>query len=256
MNKISAVIITKNEGRNIRRCLESLQGVADEILIYDSGSTDDTRTIASEYDVQVELVLWEGYAATKNKANAAARYDHILSIDADEALSDKLKENIIHAKANLSDAYSFNRLNNYCGKWIRHGGFYPDNKVRLFNRKNATWEGDSVHEVLRLRDPGSTGQVIQHIQHLEGDLFHYSYYTIEEHVARANKYSALAAERIAASGNASISKMLFNPWWRFVKTYLLKGGFRDGFYGFCFCAITSIEVFLKYAKALAIRKNG
>ena len=249
MNKISAVIITKNEGRNIRRCLESLQGVADEVLIYDSGSTDDTRTIASEYDVQVELVLWEGYAATKNKANAAAKYDHILSIDADEALSEKLRENIIKAKAKLSDACSFNRLNNYCGRWIRHGGFYPDTKVRLFNRKKAQWEGDSVHEELRLGD-------IQHVQHIEGDLLHYSYYTIEEHVTRANRYSTLAAERIAASGNASISKMLFNSWWRFIKTYLIRGGFRDGFYGFCFCAITSIEVFLKYAKALAIRKNG
>ena len=243
--KISAVIITLNEAENIERCINSVKDVADEILVFDSGSTDNTKVLAENSGAKVIDIDWEGYAATKNKAIALASFDYILSLDADEALSEELAGHIKKGKPTLSKAYSFNRLNNYCGKWIKHGGFYPDKKVRLFNRNSARWKGDFVHETLEIDNNVE-------IKHLKGDLLHYSYVSIEDHLKRAHKYAELAAQRMAAEGKGKFANVIINPLFRFFKTYFLKAGFLDGKYGLYLSGITAYEVYLKYAKAVGL----
>lgn len=250
MPKISAVIITRNEERNIGRCLDSLKGMVDEILIVDSFSTDRTREIAENEGAKFIEKEWLGYSATKNWANDQAAHPYVLSLDADEALSPELQTSLKRIKENLSGAYSFNRLTNYCGTWIKHSGWYPDAKIRLFPKEKARWVGEFVHETLQI-DPG------QGKTHLSGDLFHYSYYEIREHIARANKYSDLAAQQIVNKGKSNLLiKCLVNPYFRFWKHYILKGGILDGFYGLVISMVASFEVFLKYSKAYSIsRKN-
>ena len=171
MDTISAVIITHNEERNIGRCLESLRGVADEVIVVDSGSTDATEAICVAAGARFVRHDWEGYSGQKNYANGLASHPWLLSIDADEALSPQLRESILRLKEKGFDAetvYSMNRLTNYCGRWIRHCGWYPDACVRLWHTGVATWDG-LVHEELRY----STN--VRHAK-VEGDLWHYSYY--------------------------------------------------------------------------------
>ena len=213
---ISAVIITKNEARNIERCLLSLRDIADEVIVVDSSSTDGTQDIARNLGARVVEMEWQGYAATKNAANDLATQDYILSLDADEALSDTLRSSLRKLSQarhtnQLQGTYSFNRLAYYCGQPIRHAGWYPDRKMRLFPKGKARWEGAFVHEELVADSDLSN-------THLEGDLLHYTYYTIAEHVARANKNSDLAAEQIAASSKSNL--LLRARWssrWRFFK---------------------------------------
>ena len=186
MPLLSVVIITFNEEKNITRCLESIVGVADEIVVVDSHSTDRTEAICKGYKVNFIPHDWDGYSATKNFANALAKYDWILSLDADEALSEKLKASILEIKKNERPiTASFNRLTNYCGSWIKHCGWYPDKKIRLFDRRITSWKG-SIHEEL-ITEP------FQDIQHLNGDCLHYSYYSHEEHYQQADRFSTLAA---------------------------------------------------------------
>lgn len=239
--KISAVIITLNEARNIARCLTSLQGLADEILVLDSGSEDNTVAVAKQLGATVIDTPWKGYAATKNKGHQLAQHSYILSLDADEALSAALKSSIIANKDRLVGAYSFNRLNNYCGSWIKHGGFYPDKKIRLFPKDQASWVGDYVHEQLLL-DKGTT------ITHLSGDLLHYSYYTHQEHEERLEKYAQLAAEKLHGKSGLA-AKQYLSPTWRFVQAYFLKGGFMDGKAGYHLARLTAKEVRRKYQLA-------
>ncbi|MTI29248.1 glycosyltransferase family 2 protein, partial [Cytophagales bacterium RKSG123] len=147
MKKISAVIITYNEEKNIQRCLESLKGVVDEIVVVDSLSTDNTKKICEKFDVHFIENPFEGHIEQKNYAMGCARNDYVLSLDADEALSPKLKESILKVKENwTADFYSFNRLNNYCGQWIRHSGWYPDKKIRLWDRRKGKWGGKNPHD--------------------------------------------------------------------------------------------------------------
>lgn len=241
---ISAVIITKNEERNIRRCLESLQGVADEIIVLDSHSTDGTKAICAEFGVRFVEQDWLGYATTKNQGNSLATHDFVLSLDADEALSPTLREAILAVKPKLENVYSFNRLTIYCGQEIRHCGWYPDRKPRLFRKGAAAWEGAYVHETL-------VPKADVPVQQLKGDLLHYSYYSIGEHVTRTNKYAELAAQRLVEGGKSGLLfKALFSPGFRFFKNYVLRLGFLDGFYGLVICTVSSWEVFLKYAKAI------
>ncbi len=239
--KISAVIITLNEARNIERCLRSLQDVADQVIVLDSGSKDGTVDLANNLGAKVIDTPWQGYAATKNHGHTLAEHPYILSLDADEALSDKLQASILAVKDNLQGAYSFNRLNNYCGTWIRHGGFYPDKKIRLFPKDQARWEGDHVHEILRV-DAGVP------VTHLAGDLLHYSYYDRSEHEARLEKYARLAAEKLRGRKGLA-AKQYLSPAWRFVQSYFLKGGFLDGKAGYHLCRLTAKEVKRKYQLA-------
>ncbi len=244
MTNLSAVIITLNEEKNIERCLRSLKPVVEEIVVMDSGSTDNTVQLSQSLGAKVISCAWKGYAETKNEGNRAASNNYILWLDADEVISEELAKNINAAKTNLSGAYTFNRLNNYCGKWIRHGGFYPDRKVRIFNRAEAQWKGDHVHEKLELQ----TGIKLSH---LEGDLLHYSYVSPAEHWQRMKKYSSLGAKQVAGKSFLfKFFKMLISPAFRFIRSFFFRAGFLDGFKGFLLSSITSIEVFEKYRKAM------
>jgi len=190
MNRISAVIITQNESRNIGRCLVSLKDIADEVVVVDSGSTDDTESICREMGATFQHHDWEGYSGQKNYAETLATGEWILSIDADEALSDELRESLLllkTSKAAADTVYSFCRLTNYCGTWIKHCGWYPDEKIRLWRKGICEWDG-VVHEELKFHTPVKR-------QHLNGDLLHYSYYSVEEHAARQVRYATLAAEK-------------------------------------------------------------
>lgn len=238
---ISAVIITLNEAQNIVRCLQSLQGVADEILVLDSGSEDDTPALAAQWGATVVNTVWEGYAATKNKGHQMAKYPYILSLDADEALSNRLQSSLLAVKQHLQGAYRFHRLNNYCGTWIRHGGFYPDTKIRLFPKTHAQWVGDHVHETLAV-------DAHLPVTFLQGDLLHYSYYTLSEHEKRLEQYARLAAEQLRGQPGLWW-KQAVSPAWRFFRSYVLQLGFLDGKAGFHLCRLTAKEVYRKYQLA-------
>lgn len=248
MRKLSAVIITHNEARNIKRCIASLQDVADEIVVVDSFSTDATPSICKGMNVHFHQREWKGYSKQKNYGNGLASNDWILSIDADEALSEELKSAIVSEKEHGKDFnYSFNRLTNYCGKWIHHSGWYPDTKVRMFNRTKNDWQGE-VHEKLTV-EPAS-------VKKLKGDLLHFSYHSVSDHVKRTDTYSTLGASELFEGGQkASMIKLLFNPWLKFNKMYFIKLGFLDGMAGFTIALITAYGTFLKYIKLYYLTKN-
>ena len=243
--KISAAIITYNEERNIQRCLESLQAVTDEIVVVDSFSTDRTKQICHQYDVKFIENHFAGHIQQKNFALEQTKYDMVLSLDADEAISQDLQNSILEIKEkpeNVTLAYSVNRLTNYCGKWIYHCGWYPDRKIRLWNRKSGKWGGVNPHDEVVLNE--DTGVV-----HLHGNLLHYSYYTIEEHVLQINKFTSIAANAMTDKQKPFVLlKMLFSPFVRFFRDYLFKGGFRDGFYGFIICRNSAYSRLLRYGK--------
>ncbi len=246
---ISAVIITLNEAQNIGRCLQSLQGVVNEVVVVDSFSQDETEAICRQYGVRFISQEWKGYAQAKNLGNALATHPYILSIDADEALSEPLRQSILAASPALSGAYSFARRNYYCGQVIRYCGWYPDVKIRLFPRAQAAWTGDYVHEQLRL-DPGLP------VSRLPGDLLHYTCNSIEAHLAQINRYSSLAAQGMYAQGKkAPVFKLIFSAPIRFFQLYFLKLGLLDGYYGYVICKLSALSAFLRYAKLRGIWKN-
>jgi glycosyltransferase involved in cell wall biosynthesis len=243
MPKLSVVIITLNEEKNIRRCLESIQGVADEIVIVDSYSTDRTKEICDSFGVRFIQHTFNGHIEQKNWAISQARYPHILSLDADELLSEQLRSSILHVKENWEyDGYYFNRLTNYCGKWIKHASWYPSRKLRLWDSRKGAWGGMNPHDQFIL-NRGSSRKFIK------GDLLHYSYYSIQQHLVQLNKFSNIAAESLFKIGKrSSYFNILFHPGWRFIRDYFIKLGFLDGFYGLVICLNSAHETFLKYAK--------
>ncbi len=246
MSKISAVVITKNEEINIRRCIDSLLTVVDEIIVMDSHSTDNTPAICNEYD-NVKLVDtdWMGFSPTKNIGIDHAQYPYILSLDADEELSKSLQKEILQIKPTLDEkkAYYLNRITNYCGTWIHHSGWLPDFQLRLFPRKGSRWNKAVVHEHIEFSAPLT-------IVKFKGYLNHYSYYSINDHIDRSKSYTSLGAEKVIARGEKFLLiKATVNPLLRFIKTYIFKRGFMDGFYGFGLSVIASFTVFLKYFKA-------
>lgn len=251
MHTLSVVIITFNEERNIKRCLDSVAPVADEIIVVDSHSTDATEAICDRYDAKFFTQDWLGYVDQKNLANDLATCDLILSIDADEALSEELAKSIQNIKNQPIEnkAFSMNRLMNYCGKWIRHGGWYPDVKVRIFRRGRAEWTGKKVHETLALAEPTE-------IVHLNGDLLHYSFYTVEEHIRQNEKFALLSAEEMVEAGKkATLFKAYTHAVWKFLRDFIFKAGFLDGKTGFTISRINAKCVGLKYKKAIEINKN-
>ncbi|MBO4328665.1 MAG: glycosyltransferase family 2 protein [Bacteroidales bacterium] len=245
MNKLSAVIITLNEERNIGRCLESLVGVADEVVVVDSLSTDGTPDICAQYGVRFESHPWEGYIAQKNYANRLASNDWILSIDGDEALSPELATAIQQLKEQPLEGkvFSMNRRMNYCGQWIRHGGWYPDTKIRIFDRRTVQWTGKKVHETLAL--PEGTEVV-----HLEGDLLHYSFYTREEHRRQMEAFANLSAQEMVETGKRpGWLTACVHTGWRFLRDYVFKAGFLDGSNGWTISRDNAHGVWYKYQKA-------
>ncbi len=242
MPELSVVIITKNEERNIGRCLESLKGIADDIVVVDSFSTDKTAEICASFGVRFVQTEWKGYSETKNYGNSLAKFDWIFSIDADEEVSEELKVSIQQIRKS-SDSANFRicRMTNYCGHWIRHSGWYPDVKLRFFDRRVSQWEG-LIHERLNIQGESSFAV-------LKGDCRHYSYYTIQDHVAQANRFSTLAAEDLfARNKKIGILKTMIAPGFRFFRMYILRAGFLDGYYGWVIARISAHAVFLKYTK--------
>jgi (heptosyl)LPS beta-1,4-glucosyltransferase len=240
---ISVVIISRNEALNIGRCLDAMEGLSDDIVVVDALSEDATPTICKERGVRFHSREWQGYAAQKNYANSLAQHPYILSIDADEVLSKELTKALkAEMQAGLSGAYSFNRLTNYCGHWVRYGGWYPDVKIRLFPKAFTSWQGEFVHETLIFSPE-------QRVKHLKGDLLHYSYRSAQEHRQRADKYSLLTAQKMKAKGRKA---GLLKPWlsgaMRFVDMYLFKLGFLDGRAGFQIATISAASNVFKYKK--------
>jgi len=249
MPKLSVVIITFNEERNIGRCIESVMEAADEIVVVDSFSTDNTRVICEKFGVKFIEHPFEGYIQQKNFALSQAEYKHQLSLDADEALSEELKNEILKIKANWQyEGYQMNRLANYCGKWIRHSGWYPDPKLRLYDSTQGKWEGIDPHDKFVMKLNSAVG-------FLKGDILHYTYYTIDEHIGQANKFSTIAAKELVSLGKQiSLFQVIVNPVAKFIRNYILRLGFLDGFYGYIICRIAAYETFLKYTKALHLRR--
>lgn len=249
--KISATIITLNEERNIDRCIRSLLPVADEIVVLDSHSTDKTEEICKQHNVRFEARDWEGYTASKNYLNKLAQFDYILSIDADEALDGALQQSILKVKEHQDpEIYSVNRMTNYCGKWIKHSGWYPDVKVRLFPKNECYWSGEFVHEELVY--PTNLG-VIQ----LDGHLQHYSYYDFKDHRERADKYSTLTAKKMHHAGkNASVLKPYLSGLGRFISMYLIKAGFLDGKMGFKIAQISAASNVFKYKELRRLNQEN
>lgn len=249
--KITAAIITYNEERNIERCIRSLDGIADEIIVLDSLSTDRTEEICKSLNITFVSRAWEGYSESKNYLNSLVQTDYILSLDADEALDETLKSEIIRVKLNPNPhIYSVNRLTNYCGKWIKHSGWYPDVKVRLFPKEGSYWDGAIVHEELIFP---SNLKVIQ----LDGHLEHFSYYSFEDHRARADKYSRLTAQKMHQAGKkASILKPYLSALGRFVSMYLLKAGILDGKMGFKIAQISAQSNVFKYKELRRLNREN
>jgi glycosyltransferase involved in cell wall biosynthesis len=241
--QISATIITLNEERNIARAIDSL-GCADEVLVVDSGSTDHTREIAIRHGARVLEENWRGYAAQKNFAAGCAAHDWILSLDADEQVSPELAAEILSLKKTgpAADGYSFPRLAQYLGRWIHHGGWYPDRKTRLYNRANAEWIGDYVHESVRVN--GRVGE-------LHSDLLHFTCDSLSEHLRTLDRYTTLAArELIGKEKSISLRQLALDPLWTLVRSYIVQLGFLDGPQGLAIAWMAALYTFLKYAKAM------
>ena len=240
--KISAAIITHNEELKIARAIESLR-CCDEIVVIDSGSNDRTVELAQNHGARVIETHWRGYAAQKNFASECCANDWVLSIDADEALSEALEGEIWHLKKHgpQFDGYTMPRLAQYLGRWIMHSGWYPDRKVRLFDRRKAKWEGEYVHESVVVH--GSVG-------HLDTNLLHYTCDSLSEHLRTMDRYTTLAAEQLIDDKRSITWRhMAIDPAWTFFKSYIIQRGFLDGPEGLAIAYMAGIYTFLKYAKA-------
>ena len=250
MSQISVVIITFNEERNIKRCLDSIVGVADEIIVIDSFSTDNTREICSKYPVKFIESEWKGYSESKNFGNNKTSFDYILSLDADEVLSEELNKSIVIEKEKgLTGTYSFNRLTNYCGAWIKHSGWYPDEKIRIFPKEFTKWTGKYVHEEL------SFSKSLRNT-FLKGDLLHYSYSNSKEHRARADKYSVLTAKKMHHNNKkASFIKPYISAFGRFISMYIIELGFLDGIAGLKIACISAQSNIVKYKTLIALNQS-
>jgi glycosyltransferase involved in cell wall biosynthesis len=241
--KISAVIITFNEEEHLEKCLASLVEIADEIVVVDSFSTDGTKEICKTFNVKFIEHEFNGYIEQKNYAISTATHDYILSLDGDEALSEELKNSILRVKQNwISDGYYSNRLNNYCGQWIKHSDWYPDKKLRLFKKGSGEWKGINPHDSYTLKKNIKS-------EKLKGDLLHWIYRDYDEHKQKVENFSTIAAAAYYKLGiKSSVFKILFRPTWAFFKAYFLRLGFLDGKNGYRICIQTFNVTYLKYRK--------
>lgn len=251
MPKISAVIITYNEELFIEKCLASIDGVADEIVVVDSFSTDRTEEICKKYNVRFVKHAFEGYRDQKNYALKLATYKNILSLDADEALSERLRESILEVKDKFDcGGYLFNRRNYFCGTWIRHSEWYPDRQLRLFYSDKGKWGVLNLHEKFMMSNGYKVGK-------LKGDLLHWPFMSLQDHSEKMSKYSLIGAQEFF---NAGRKANIFTPYihliWGFFRSYIVKGGFLDGRNGFRICSLYAISSFNKYKKLRELIRNG
>lgn len=247
---ISAVIITHNEERRLENALRSLRGLAKEVVVVDSRSTDGTVKLARKYGCRVFVREWTNYSDQKNFGNAKASHPWILSLDADERVSPELKTEIMGLPDGDPDCdgYSIPRLVRYLGRWIRHSGWYPDRRIRLFRRTAGRWEGEYVHEKLILKGRG---------EKLRNPIHHFTYRDISDHVARINSFSELGAKKLyAGRKKCRAGHLLFLPPARFFRSYVLRRGFLDGFAGLVIAVLNGYAIFLRYAKLREIWKKG
>lgn len=248
---ISVVIITHNEEKRLEPALLSVRDLASEIVVVDSRSTDDTVKLARKHGARVFERDWTGYADQKNFADDQAAGPWILSLDADERVSPRLREELRALRAAPDppcQGFSMPRQVHYLGRWIRHSGWYPDRRVRLFRKGRARWEGDFVHESLRM-----DGEV----RRLEGPLHHFTYASIADHVARINRFSELGAQKLyARQAKPRLALLFVLPAARFVKSYVMRLGALDGFPGLVISVLNGYAVFLRYAKLREIWKKG
>lgn len=244
MAKISACIISYNEEKKIEGCLKSLEGVVDEIIVVDSLSTDKTIEIAKKYTDKIFDQKFLGHIEQKNLAITKANHEWILSLDCDEQLTDELKESILKFKNNLedADAYKVARRTFYVYRWLNHC-WYPDKKIRLFNKNTAKWAGTNPHDHIEL-----TGS---NVITLKGDLLHYSFDSISEHIQTLDSFTEIGANEIIRK-NKNVN--ILSPWthglWTFLKLYIFKRGFMDGYAGLVVAVLSGMHAFIKYNKVL------
>lgn len=250
MSKISAVIITYNEELFIERCLSSISGVVDEIVVVDSFSTDSTEEICKKYNARFIQHKFEGYKDQKNFALSMATYNNILALDADEALSDELRESILAVKENwVHDGYYFNRRNLYCGKWVKHSEWYPNRQLRLFHSDKGQFGRFNIHEKFIM----SNGQ---YVGHLKGDLIHWSCSSPEDHREKMKKYALVGAEEYFKAGKkAYFYTPVIHYVWGFLRTYFINRGFLDGHNGFIICSTYAKAAFNKYKRLRSLSNN-
>jgi glycosyltransferase involved in cell wall biosynthesis len=239
---VSVVIIAKNEAHIIKQTLQSLQGLTDDIVVVDNGSTDDTAAICTHAGAVVIKAAWLGYGPTKNIGIKAAKYDWILSLDADEAIDEQLKQ----AVKNISTSgehtvYNLNFKNFFCGKWVKYGEWGSDRHIRLFNRKTVQWDAATVHEQLQMPDQVK-------VVTLPGNVLHYTVYSLQDYMEKTLRYARLNAAKYFAQGKkSSFIKLRLSPAFSFVQNYLLRLGFMDGWEGYITAKTTAWYTFLKYA---------
>ena len=250
MSQISAVIITYNEEKLIGRCLESLHGIADEIVVVDSFSTDKTVEICTRPGVRLVKHSFEGYIEQKNWALQQASNKWVLSIDADEEVSKELRNSILEVKDNLNcDGYYLNRRNCYCGTWIKFSGLYPEKHLRLFNSGKGRWAGLNPHDKF-VPDRGTT------ILRLHGDLLHQYCNSYDDHREKMKTFSSIASQSYLAAGRkAGMLTAPVHAGWSFIRSFILRGGFLDGYAGYKICSICAWGTWLKYRKLSILLKE-
>ena len=251
MQHLSVSIITFNEEKNIARCLDSIKDIANEIVVVDSNSTDNTESICKQYGVKFYKQSFLGYIEQKNYALGLCKSQYVLCLDADECLSEELIQSIKKAKQNnfSADAYTMNRCSNFCGRWIKHGTWYPDKKLRLFNQQKGKWGGVNPHDKIVMQENATTS-------FLKGDIHHYSYYTVEEVLTQQNKFTTIQAKALFDQGKRSNwFKLFFNPIIAFKSGYFLKLGFLDGADGFFIACTVAYNTMVKYYKLMRLQKG-
>ena len=243
MAKISACIISFNEEKKIEDCLKSLVGIADEIIVVDSNSTDNTVAIAQKYTDRIILQDFLGFIEQKNFAVQQAENDWVLSLDCDERLSPELQDAISGIKGTIeqADAYRMPRKTFYIYRWLNHC-WYPDIKIRLFNKNNAHWGGTNPHDHIVI----SSSNIVQ----LTGDIYHYSFDSISDHIKTIDKFTEIGADELVRKNKpVTVFSPLTHSSWTFLKLYIFKRGFLDGFAGLLVSVLSYMHVFIKYSKA-------
>ena len=251
MPKLSVVIITFNEEKNIARCIQSVQDIADEIVVLDSFSKDNTKEICEKLGVKFYEHAFDGHIQQKNRAVTYATFPYILSLDADEALDETLKESILKIKNNWTyDGYYMNRLTNYCGHWVRHCNWYPDSKLRLWDSRKGSWTGTNPHDKYEMHEGD------KNTKHIEGDILHYSFNSVTDHYKQVEYFTNISSKAYFDKGRkAPLFKLVVNPVAKFIDHYLLHVGFLDGKAGFLISKISAYAAYLKYKKLRLLYKK-